>query len=91
MGVRLDFGNDAEKTVPIHHAPSVRTASRTPHGDSVDNEVYFEPRITYSADDGDFWCGHSLEHGETIYAPTFTEFALCLKIRRAQQSYVLLK
>ena len=38
---------------------------------SACTKVYMKPRTMSPADEDDLWCGHSLEHGETIDALNF--------------------
>ena len=57
-----------------------------PYGDRVFTKVYIKPRTMYPADEDDFWCGHLLEHGETIDTLDFALFVICLEIWRTKVS-----
>lgn len=55
-------------------------SSDSPYGDGVHTKAHINPRTIYAADDDNFWCGQSLEYGETIDTPTFTSCVICLRI-----------
>lgn len=55
-----------EKSSKIIASILPRVSMRVLHGNSVHTEAYTKTRRMNSAPYHEFWCGHSLEHEETI-------------------------